>query len=335
MDHDWLRWRSCHLYYHSDLDLLLGSLVHPLVGSLLRSGAVDRFFFTRYQLGGPHVRLRLRVAAGMEDDVGSAVERGAAEFFARRPSTRTLPTAVVLRRNREILAADPGESDDGVYPDNSLRILPFVPEVDRYGGPERVGISLDFFTLSSIRALRLASETGSRSHRIPGMLRLLAGQALGFARDAGEWRDLLGYAAVIDGHPLSPFTARGDWTFEEQPEAFQRLVEEVVAGGDARTPAGEARRLATALKGVAPDVRRRILRSQMHMTANRLGLRNPEEVWLGRVLSRAAQETGAALPAPGRTLDGEAGLEDLLPTAFAAMMQDPEAPSVARADAFC
>lgn len=334
---DWSRWRSCHLYYHGDADLLLAGLVRPLVGALLRTGAVDRFFFVRYQLGGPHVRLRLRAAAEPSGAVEAAVGSAAAEFFALHPSTRMLPAETIHLRTREILAADAAESDDRVHPDNSLRILPFVPEVDRYGGPALIGATLDFFTLSSVRALGfIAAAAGEpRSRRIPRILHLLAGQALGFARGAVELPDLLAYAAVEEGHPLAPFTARGDRTYEEQPEVFQRLLADAAdAGGSTGSPAEEARRLAAAVDRAAPGTRRRILTSHLHMTANRLGLRNPEEVWLGRVLHRAAGDAGARLSGLARPLDGGGGLEDLLATALATVMRDPEVPSTPDASAF-
>jgi hypothetical protein len=337
---DCSRWRSCHLYYHGDGDLLLAGLVRPLVGALLRSGAVDRFFFVRYQLGGPHVRLRLRATAEPSGAVEAAVGCAAAEFFALHPSTRMLPAETVRRRTREILAADTAESDDRIHPDNSLRILPFVPEVDRYGGPALIGAALDFFTLSSVRALGcVAAAAGEpRSRQIPRILRLLAGQALGFARDAAELSDLLAYAAVEAGHPLAPFTARGDQTYEEQPEVFQRLLadaaEAAATGGSADSPVEEARRLAAAVDRAAPGARRRILGSHLHMAANRLGLRNPEEVWLGRVLHRAAGDAGAGLSGLARPLDGGGGLEDLLATALATLMRDPEVPSTPDASAF-
>src|SRR4029077_11347781 len=135
LDQEGSRWRSCHLHYHGDGNLLLVQLVRPLAGSLLRSGAIDRFFFIRYELGGHHVRLRLRAAPGAGDAVDAAVTAAAADFFARLPSAHPLPAEAVARRTREILATDPSESDATFHPDNSLRIVPFIPEVDRYGGP--------------------------------------------------------------------------------------------------------------------------------------------------------------------------------------------------------
>jgi len=333
LSQEWYRWHSCHLYYHGDGNLLLGRLVHPLMVSLLRKGDVDRFFFVRYELGGPHVRLRWRVAPGATGRADEAVAKAAADFFARWPSAQSLATDTVERRTQQILAADASESDGILYSDNSLRFTPFVPEVDRYGGPGLIGASLDFFNLSSLRALGFARAfTGEpRTRQIPWILRTLAAQAMGFARDEPELASLLDYAAVPAGHPLAPFAARGDQAFKEQPESFQRLLREALSEHDRLA---EARHLAAAVGSATPDARHRILKSHMHMTANRLGLRNPEETWLGQILRRAAATLpGSCRPAPEEPLDPGRGLEDLLSAAFTTIMA-PEAPVAAGSHAF-
>jgi hypothetical protein len=301
------------------------------VSSLLAAGAIDHFFFIRYEAGGPHLRLRLRAATGAGDAVELAVKSAAADFFSRWPSTQSLPAEVVRRRTLEILATDPAESDAAIHPDNSLRIGPFVPEVDRYGGDGLIGASLDFFALSSLRALDFARRLGGepRSRQLPGILRALARQALGFARDHAELLTLCGYSEVSGDHPLTPFVARGDRAFEGQPEVFAALL----AAEAGSPPCAEARALERAVAAAAPGERRRILASHMHMTANRLGLRNPEEAYFGRILQRAARALGEVWrPAPAGPLDARESLEDRLQAAFAAM-NDPEVPAATPAGA--
>jgi hypothetical protein len=346
LDSDWSRWRSCHLYYHGKADLLLGRLVRPLVGALLRAGAIDHFSFVRYELGGPHVRLRLRASPGASDALEEAVKEAAGDFFARWPSAEPRLPELVLRRTRETLAADPSESDATLYPDNSLRVVPFLPEVERYGGPGLIGDALDFFALSSVRVLGFVQTLGGeqRSRQIPWLLRALAGQAVGLARDETELATLLGYAALAapGGHPLAPFAERGDRAFEQQPEAFRRLLWEACDPGmEEAAVREEARRLAAGIRRAAPPARELILKSHMHMTANRLGIRNPEEAFLSRILWRAAHDSGGLDPglrdawraAFGGLLDVEERLEDLLPAAFATIMET-DVPAASEASAF-
>lgn len=300
-------WRSYHLYYHADRDLLLCELVRPLVESLLAEGRIASFFFVRFALGGPHIRLRLRVAPGCEREVAEAVELAAAGFFARRPSLQPLTEEEIRRDNGPILATDANETDDAVYPDNSLREAPVRFEVTRYGGPVLLGPSVDFFAVSSAQALHFLSAVAGqpRARQLPGVCRLLLCQACGFAADEEELLALLEYALAGWGRVLEPVVAEGDRLFERRRETFFSLVrgeiEELARAADPGpgSPlllAEAARRLAHAI-GDAGEVRRQIGMSQMHMTANRLGLLNPEEVYLGRALGRAARELAAADPA--------------------------------------
>lgn len=65
----------------------------------------------------------------------------------------------------------------------------------------------------------------------------------------------------------------------------------VTAAGKARARLNEgARRLAWIVRRADRSVHQRIGTSQLHMTANRLGLNNAEEVFLSQILTRLASE---------------------------------------------
>jgi hypothetical protein len=317
------RWRSGHLFDHGDRDLLLTGMVGPTAAALLGEGRIDRFFFLRFDLGGPHVRLRLRTfpEADPEAGVERSVEAAAASFFSRRPAPRNIPTDVIRQRNQTILAEDPSEQEDAVHPDRRVLWRGWEPESDRYGGPALLPASLDFFAVSSARALALlAEQTGlPRSRRLPGQLRLLASQAWGMASSVAELESLLTWALPPAGHPLEPFVARGDRAFEKSRDGLVDLLRAEASGGASPEMlySEAARRFRHEIAAAPPDVRMRILKSQMHMTANRLGLSNPEEVHAGRLLQRAAEALGDLQTHPaGPALP----LGDLLPRAFVAWL---------------
>ena len=299
-----MSWIAFHLHYHADLDRLMMELVDPLVSDLLAASRIDRFFFVRYALGGPHLRLRLRLLDGQEGAVRAAVTARAAAFFQERPSAQSMPAEEIRRINQAILATDASEQEDAVHPDNCARERPFEPETERYGGAALLPCSLDYFMLSSARALRFLGAHGGtpRARQLPLILRMLLGEALGFAADTEELLALL--ASPFEGRheAMKPFVDRGDRLFAEQKEAFFRLLRADVEAHLGATPpaalAGldlfaSARDLATTLGPIPAATKLRIAASQTHMSANRLGLRNPEEVYLGRVLWRAAQELRA------------------------------------------
>lgn len=290
-------WRSFHLHYHGDRDLLLLELVRPLAASLLARGQIDRFFFVRFLLGGPHIRLRLRPRPDPAGTIGYDVAAAAEAFFASHPSQASLPEEEIRRRNRLVLARAPHEHDDAVYPDNSLREVPFRPETERYGGPDLLDHSLDFFTLSSVSALRFLEAHGGepRPRQLSEAFRMLARQALGCARTPEELQHLLQAPVESWGEPMAPAADRADQLFDRHRQDLLGLLRaEVESLASPETEA--ARRLAREIGDAGEDVRRRICTSQLHMTANRLGIEGAEEVYLARLLWRSARELAESAP---------------------------------------
>jgi hypothetical protein len=293
-------WIACQFYYHEDLDFLLRNLLVPLVRDRLIRGDIARFYFVRYALGGPHVRLRL--LAGDQAGAGAllqGIEREAMSFFSRFPSRRSLAEEEIRRRNRAILAGDPSEHDDAIYPDNSFRAVAFHPELERYGGAENFQHSLDAFVLSSVTALETLEELSSqeRSRRRAAFFRLLARQALGLADSGEELLALLSRLALPPSESWAPVAERADQAFAGKPKVFCRLL--AGPGDDARALllSEGARRLRREIQTGDLQTWSRIAVSQLHMTANRLGLGNPEELYLGRLLYLSAQETRRSWPA--------------------------------------
>ena len=342
-------WLSCHLYYHQDLDWALRGFVHPVVVSLVQAGRIDAFFFVRYALGGPHVRLRLRVLPGFREIVlaeverpllrqdGSLfqrrkVERAAEGFLAATPSTESWEEEAIRRANESILASDPHETDDAVYPDNSFRVVPFRPEIERYGGPDLYRASLDFFVLSSVAALELLlqQENAPRAARLGAAFRLLLLQALGFAMDDAELADLLRYGVDSMGGAMPKILEKGDAVARAQRDRFLQLFRTSLTearGGPSGTATGL---LVAGSGGLSATIgftdraaRAWIGGSHLHMTASRLGLGNVEEVYISRLLTATLAEVRAAggeslLPGGAAMLPGRA-LSELLPPALAAL----------------
>ena len=290
-------WLSFHLYYHEDLGRVVRGFVSPLVSTLLHRGWIDRFFFLRYSLGGPHVRLRLRAQQENQAAVTETTRRGADLFLSRTPSTRPLEEDFIRSQNVAILGSDANETDASVYPDNTFLSVPFGPEIERYGGVDLLDLSLDLFTASSIEALRFLSAYHAEplSRRLVLALRVLLRQALYFAADEEELSSLMGYAVASWGDSFQGILEKSDRVFAQQREVFGGVLETEMADlagsgqTDELTLAAAVRRLSLALAGKERSIRWRIGGSHLHMTANRLGLSNPEEVYIGRLLKASAE----------------------------------------------
>lgn len=339
-------WINYHLYYHQDLGYAILGFVRPLVAKLHRSGWIDSFFFIRYRLGGPHIRLRLHARPGASGEVTETAEAEARIFLANHPSASALTEEAIRRGNGEILASDRHESDFSSYPDNTFLAFPFRPEIERYGGPALWGDSLDFFALSSATVLEILAGNASepRSRQLAVAFRVLACKALGFARDEEDLVSLLRYGVETWGGEKPRALAQADRILVEQRDPFDRLfrreLDFLAAGPDAVGSAGEeakaqlgeaACRLSWAIREADRGVHQRIGTSHLHMTANRLGLSNAEEVYLSQILTTVATGLLAAGLLPGEALGARrhAGREvaptvrDLLPGALARVAHVP------------
>ncbi|HEV7507446.1 MAG TPA: lantibiotic dehydratase C-terminal domain-containing protein [Thermoanaerobaculia bacterium] len=290
-------WLSYHLFYHGDRNLALEKFLWPEAAKLLSMGEIESLFFVRHELGGPHLRVRVRIALG-SSAVGDKLAAAATAFLAAHPSQESLAAEIIARNNQSILAWDPHENDDSIYPDNSFIAFPFRPEIERYGGVDLLQPSLAFFAISSLQAFKFTLSLGnaSRSRQLAEAFRILARQALGLASDRDELLPLLGYAGGAWG--LAALHSEGDLAFEQQREKLSATLC-VEADASLSTPAIETesgRRLARRICSADTETRHRIKISQMHMTANRLGLTNPDEVYLSRMLWRACQALAESNP---------------------------------------
>lgn len=297
-------WIAGHLHYHQDPAPALEKFVLPLVARLARDGRIRAFFFVRYALGGPHLRLRLAITDPGDRDEVIATMRGAAdEFLAAHPSLSSWDAERIGGLNARILAGDPNESDAGIYPDNFFRSAPFLPEIERYGGRAAMAASLQMFCLSSIAALEFVARSGraSAGSRLAGAMRLLFFQALGFAAGFRELADLVRYGVDSFGSAAEKIVEKGRRVAESQADLLQKLALPPLfsstheARGEAEILFLGGRCLSLQLHDRDPGTRARIGGSQLHMTASRLGLDNIQEVYLSSLLGSAlaAPETGA------------------------------------------
>ncbi len=323
------QWVSTHLFYPGDRNRVLLDFVLPVASRLVGSGAADRFFFIRYYEEGPHVRLRLRIDPDRAGEIEEQIARGADNFFSLWPVARALrePWHEPSNRSRPLVPMDPAHPN---LCKETWRPSIFEPETERYGGRDRLPASLDFFALSSAASLRYLAAFGCLpwSKQMPRILRILLRQALGFARNRDE---LLALADYFSGwrETMGAVIARGDQVFDEQREAFVHLVaseiERWLDPADDDIWSRAASELSTRVGSEDLVARRSIGVSQMHMTANRLGLENADEAYLTRLLTRACESlpsscssTWELLPgalhagAPPSSSDREADLADRL-----------------------
>ncbi|HXS65179.1 MAG TPA: thiopeptide-type bacteriocin biosynthesis protein [Streptosporangiaceae bacterium] len=305
-------WRALHIYLHrpiDQVDQVITSCLAPLATGLIAEGKASSWFFIRYAEGGPHLRLRLADA----DD--ATVDQAAGRI---RDHLAALPPAEQFDADEFYTQAGHGPQAAkrfGWHADATVVEQPYLPEVDRYGGQEAIGLAETLFRQSSEVAVTVLNGTPRAGLLARAVDLLLAvvhtleiepAQAAIWLRgyfyawefiaeapatDAAAVRALAERDLVADGSPWPRRSERIASALRQPRSAYQAWAEAVSKTEAALLALAEADRLT--------DDPRRILLSQLHMLHNRLGLSITEEQYLcwlvSLILIRAS--TGVTGPA--------------------------------------
>ncbi|WP_051969186.1 thiopeptide-type bacteriocin biosynthesis protein [Kitasatospora azatica] len=269
-------WHSFHLFLHSDteeVDRFLADELAPLLDQLVAEGRADAWFFIRYGEGGPHLRVRVR---GLQ------------------PAAAAELPATLGRLSKAVPAVD------GPWPSNhgEVRLMPYVPETDRYGGAAALPEAEEVFTVSSrvaVLALRrpqggagrlaLGVDLAHTTALALGMDRLAAAQWL--RRHAASWR----WVTEVPLLPGAAVHARVNSVFALQHDALVQRAAALRAGLEQRT--AEPWLLDWASRVGDSEVREPwVWASQLHMLFNRLGITPDEERAICRLAARTLLDAG-------------------------------------------
>lgn len=274
-------WRSYHLYRPEPWEALLTEAVAPFVRASFEEHVADSFFFVRYWERGPHIRLRLRTT--VPEELDRRVDAHFSEFFTRYPSTR--PAA-----------------GEGWLPNDSVQRIDYEPETERYGGPERLPLAEEQFEASSRGVLAILREGAWTYERALGaaiQLHLVLLHAFRFD---------LGAAARYFASHADAWLSTPESTLRSFAAAFERQRDQLTRTHTAVWSALEenvdfeqewANRwradmtsLAMRFRGARRNLDAKesaILSSFIHMTNNRLGVRNRDETFLMYLIIRSLE----------------------------------------------
>ena len=164
------KWISLHVFYAANANPVLVQCVKPLVAGLRERGLLSKWFFIRYWLEGPHIRLRLLPSqAAHADEVRKTAEDAIGAFLARRPALyeEDRDNSTDLYKNM-YLAEYTQESWDRTYgaegtmpfrDNNSVAAIAYDRELDRYGGEAGMELAESHFQQSSELVLTLLETT--------------------------------------------------------------------------------------------------------------------------------------------------------------------------------
>jgi thiopeptide-type bacteriocin biosynthesis protein len=316
---------AVHIFYNvQDLRAVVLGCVDPLVQRLTRSGLISRFFFVRYWEGGNHVRLRvLPTTPDQKDAVREEIDREIPVFLREQPSMldpdvedmrEVIRSLYEFEHGVEAFQREFANTEIPIYPNNSYRHMPYVPEYGRYGGLIGIDLAQRNFMMSSEIAIRALRDNNVRMHA--NVLGLAFQMTLNFAFAFFSTRD---ETARFFEHFVNFFdqletpvqiTDRLDQFFNRQSDRvlayvnqleaiharlkdsdghhFGRYVRHAYDMREVIMKAYEEDKLEfTHPPTSASDVLFRLVTSYTHMTNNRLGLLIFEEVYIAGLIAKA------------------------------------------------
>ena len=269
-----MHWLSIHLYPLENQEVFLVRGLRPFLQQYVWSRKGARAFFICYQdEQGPHLRLRI-------GDEASRIEE-------------------VLRP-----AFDKWQEGRGEWKE-----VPYVPEPERFGGSESLPLVEEHFHLSTRVSLdRLARENFTYGDGMFDALRMLAIMAHAaklsqaeaaryFGNLYAQWAPLFLFPGKTpEKEELEAINTRFETAYAAQESDLRATLTELwkalnAEKFDKKQP--EWARWALGNQMILPALGEnleRALPSLMHLTNNRMGILNPDEVYLCYILSKAPAE---------------------------------------------
>ncbi|MGC4996736.1 thiopeptide-type bacteriocin biosynthesis protein [Streptomyces sp. DT195] len=163
-------WISLHVFYAANANPVLVHCVRPLVSRLRDQGMLRSWFFIRYWLEGPHIRLRLLPAdASAAGEVACTARETLEAYLRERPALYEEDRNASGDLYKNMFLAEYSEERwdelygvDGEMPfreNNSVAPVPYERELDRYGGPAGMELAEWHFQESSETVMTLLDTT--------------------------------------------------------------------------------------------------------------------------------------------------------------------------------
>ena len=288
-------WVSVHLFYHGNLDLPLLEVVAPLAADSHAATLARSFFFLRHWDGGPHLRVRLRtVHRNTIASLQLLAERRMETYLRNSPSKDGLKNgdyAIIAKR----LARWEGVARyrTQLYPNNSLRFIPYRRDYARYGpGPTLETVEQHFAEASRI-ALALLRQRPTADGR----------RAAAFAMTVLACRESGFLPKLYDGFGTRAGVVSGDSGFADRYQRQRDRLHGLIRAASERARSRDAgssvlaawRRSVVALRrGLtaappAPDAGK-VIDMCGHLMCNRLGVPLEEERYIRYLASRTIED---------------------------------------------
>lgn len=302
-------WISAHIFYAEPLDNLILKCLLPLVSQIRNEEGFYGYFFIRYWERGPHIRLRVNVEKEKTKVFKDWIESFVYAFMTAYPSAgfSSLPL--------------------DAFPPNSIQWIPYVPEIQRYGGVQGLKVSETHFEHSSdmvLSVLQQHEEELSKGALIGPALEIhfCALQAFKLTIDQmielnhlfkQQWvYSLVSYNAQSDLEVLKSELAKIFKSFDVKLDLYKddivKVLRCIAAEDIANAPFDPWLRNwidnCSSIKCQLDQINlnpnqwgnessmntvKQLLTSYLHMTNNRLGIKNIDEAYMGYLLAQGVK----------------------------------------------
>ncbi len=268
-------WLSFHIHPLETLDVFLARGVRPFLEQHIWAKSDARAFFIRYEdENGPHIRLRIRSTAG-QPEFDELVRSAVQEWFEPR---------------------------------GTLEELPYEPETDRFGGEAGLQLAEAYFHLSTRVTLDRLNRPFTYGDAMFDALRMhvITAFAAGWNREKSAWyfEQLCKQWIELFFQPSDDKAkAKANWqesllddfegSFVPQQEDLRLAIDELWTALEKGNFDQEQPEWLRWLRGnemllseFGEDLEK-YLPSLIHLTNNRLGINNQDEVYLNYLLWRA------------------------------------------------
>ena len=288
-------WVSVHVFFHGDLNRVIIGAVSALVGEAEAAVLCTNWFFLRHWDGGPHLRLRLRgTDRRAARCLRAHVSEHCAMYLRNEPADRCIENSEYCNM-AERFATWEGVTDyrTEMYPNNSIRFIPYHPEHARYGSGRTLEAVERHFGEASRMALAVLRERPSADGR----------RTAAFGTTVLAWLEVGRMPRVPDGPGIRAGSRVGGAAFaghyERRKERLGRFFDDVLSRAEAADRRGSVfgawrrsvRELWSEFSQTPPPAGAGVVVDVCtHLMCNRLGLTLQEEQYIRYLAWRTVRD---------------------------------------------
>ncbi|WP_427338053.1 thiopeptide-type bacteriocin biosynthesis protein [Caloranaerobacter sp. DY30410] len=152
-------WDSYHIFIHETNlhDVFLVKFFSKFIRKLEDNNLLDKYFYIRYWQGGPHIRFRVKKRGENGKYIRQELNKIFDEFNLEYNNSLILKPEDYYRNHK--FDGQPVKKEDLYWCDNRTIVeIPYIPEIDRYGGENVIELSEDLFHISSRLSLLILEK---------------------------------------------------------------------------------------------------------------------------------------------------------------------------------